>query len=74
METAKKLKLLEEVFEAEDGTLTDDMDLDSIDIWDSMTKLSLIVMVEEEFGKILSSDKIRSFKTVGDIVGYLDNE
>ena len=72
MDSEKKLRLLEGVFEIDEGDITPDMDLDSIENWDSMTKLALIVMVEEEFGKVLSSDIIRSFNSVGDIMAQME--
>jgi len=68
----KKIKLLEDVFEVEEGALNPNLDLDSMDNWDSMTKLALIVMIEEEYGKILSSDKIRAFCSVGDIMQIME--
>ena len=68
MEISKKMVLLSNVFELEEDELTPEMDLDNIESWDSVTKLSLIVMVEEEFGKILNADIIRKFTTVSDIL------
>lgn len=68
MDNEKKLRLLEDVFELGQGELSPEMVLDDLDDWDSMTKLSLIVMVEEEFGKVLQSGTIRGFKTVADIM------
>lgn len=51
MTLEEKLALLEETFEADEGTIKADMMLNDIDEWDSMSKLSLIVMMEDEFGK-----------------------
>lgn len=45
-----KLKKLEEVFEMQEGTLRPDMRLDELEEWDSMTRLSLIVMMEDDYG------------------------
>ena len=36
-----------------------------------MAKLSLIVLCDEEFGKKLTGEQIRAFKTVGDIITFL---
>ena len=74
-ETTKQLKeklaLLEETFDVDEGTLAPDMSLDEIEEYDSMTKLSLIVMVEEEFGKKLSGEDIKGFQTVQDILNVM---
>ena len=37
-----------------------------------MAKLSLIVLMDDEFGKKLSGEKIREFKTVQDVLDFMD--
>jgi len=68
MDNEKKIKLLEETFEVDEGSLYPEMELDALDNWDSMTKLALIVMVENEFGIVLSGETIRSFNNISDIL------
>lgn len=71
MTEREKLALLEDMLELDDGDLTMDMSLDEIDEYDSMAKLSLIVLMEDEFGIKLTGDVIKGFKTVGDIVALM---
>lgn len=71
MSKEEKIALLEETLEIDAGTLSSDMLLDEIPEYDSMTKLALIVMAEDEFGVKLSGEMIRSFKTVEDILAAL---
>ena len=71
MSTKEKLALLEDLFEMEEGTLAPEMTLESIEEWDSMTKLSLIVMMDDEFGKTLKGDDIKGFKIVQDILNFM---
>ena len=71
MELKEKLALLEDAFDVDEGTLRPEMELDEIEEYDSMTKLSLIVMVEEEFGRKLSGDDIKGFKSVQDILNMM---
>lgn len=71
MELKEKFALLEDTFDVDEGTLTPEMGLDEIKEYDSMTKLSLIVMVEDEFGRKLSGDDIKGFKTVQDILNVM---
>lgn len=68
MSEKEKLGLLEDLLELEEGSLTPDTLLEDIEEYDSMTKLSLIVMVDDEFGVKLDGNTIRGFKTVGDIL------
>jgi len=49
-----------------------DKALDDIDEYDSMAKLSLIVLMEDEFGVKLTGDVIKGFETVGDIVAMMN--
>ena len=71
MTIEQKLALLEETLEMEEGTLSADMVLDDVDEYDSMTKLSIIVMMEDEFGVKLTSDMVRGFNTVQDILDLM---
>lgn len=71
MTEKEKLTLLEETFDVDEGTLSPDMLLDEIEEYDSMTKLSLIVMVEEEFGRKLTGAEIKEFQTVQDILNIM---
>ena len=50
MTEREKLALLEDMLELDEGNLTMDMALDEVDGYDSMAKLSLIVLMEDEFG------------------------
>lgn len=72
MSEREKLALLEDMLELEEGDLTVDKALDDIDEYDSMAKLSLIVLMEDEFGVKLTGDVIKGFETVGDIVAMMN--
>lgn len=71
MTQEEKLALLEEMLELDNGSLTAEMELSSIDEYDSMAKLSLIVLMDDEFNKKLSGEQIREFKTVADILTFM---
>lgn len=64
--------MLEEMLELDGGVLEPATELSSIDEYDSMAKLSLIVLMDDEFGKKLTGEKIRQFKTVQDILDFMD--
>lgn len=75
MTKEKKLCLLEEMLEISEGTLKAEMELTEVENWDSMAKLSLIVMIDEEFGKRISAENIKELKTVEDILDLMqENE
>ena len=71
MSEQEKIALLEETWELDEGTLALDTELADVDEYDSMAKLSLIVMMDDEFGVKLTGDVIKGFKTVGDILALM---
>ena len=71
MTKEEKLSMLEDMLELNGGTLTPETELGSIDEYDSMAKLSLIVLMDDEFGKKLTGEQIREFKTVQDILVFM---
>ena len=72
MTNEEKIALLEDMLELEAGALTPETVLADIDEYDSMAKLSLIVLMDDECGKKLTGEQIREFKTVQDILDFMD--
>lgn len=72
MKEQEKIALLEEAWDLDEGSLKSDMLLEDIEEYDSMAKLSLIVLCDDEFNKVLSGDDIKKFVTVKDILDYLE--
>lgn len=70
MTIEEKIAVLEDMLELENGTLTVETKLSTVDEFDSMAKLSLIVISDEEFGKKLTGEQLRKFKTIGDILTF----
>ncbi|MDD2228155.1 MAG: acyl carrier protein [Candidatus Cloacimonetes bacterium] len=71
METNEKIAMLEEMLEIDEGTLKEDTQLDNIAEWDSMSKLSLIVLLDDEFEVSVNGDQIRSLKSIKDILDLM---
>lgn len=71
MSKEEKIALLEDMLELDCGTLTPEIELSSIDEYDSMAKLSLIVLMDDEFNKKLTGEKIREFQTIQDILDFM---
>lgn len=72
MELNEKIQLLADMFEIEAEEINADTVLADLDAWDSMSKLSLIVLMDDECGKKLTGEQIREFVTVGDILNFMD--
>lgn len=71
MDVQEKIALIEDALDLDEGSLTVDTVLEDVDEYDSMAKLSIIVLAEDEFDKKLTSDVVKGFVTVGDIVEAL---
>lgn len=73
MTNEEVIRLFEETLDIEANSLTEKTVLKDIDEYDSMAKLSLIVMADDEFNKKMTGEDILGFKTVGDVVSFLQN-
>ena len=71
MTNEEKIAMLEDMLELDGGTLKPETELTGIEEYDSMAKLSLIVMMDDECGKKLTGEQIRQFKTVQDILDFM---
>ena len=68
MTNKEKLNLLEELLDIEKDTLSEDTELNSLSEWDSMAAINVIAMFESDFGKTITSDEVKGFVTVNDIL------
>lgn len=72
MTNQEKLAMLEDLFDMDEGSLSADMSLEDVEEYDSMTRLSLIVMLEDEFGVKLDGTAVKGFKSVNDIMDKME--
>ena len=72
MITEKKLAMLEEMMELEKGTLQENTILADVEEWNSLAKLSLIALLDDEFGKKITTEQIKKFTCVKDILDYME--
>ena len=68
----EKLDVLAEVLDLEVAEITPTTALDDLEEWNSLAALSLIVMLDERFGKTISNTEINAFKTVEDIMNIME--
>jgi acyl carrier protein len=65
--TDKLKELLIEVLQLPSGELSDDMTMETVEEWDSLRHMELIVAVEETFNFELTGDEIASMGSIGGI-------
>jgi acyl carrier protein len=71
MTNQEKIALIEDSLEIDGGTLKENTQLSEVAEYDSMAKLTLIVLCDEEFNKKLTGEQIRNFVTVKDILDFM---
>ena len=68
MELNEFIKNIASLFEDEDvSTFNADTDLHELDSWSSLTSLSLVGMIYQEYGVELDTQDIRNADTIGDL-------
>ena len=72
MDREKKLELLAEVMDVSPEELSGEMLLAEAGEWDSLARLSYVVMVGDEFGREVSRDEVRSLVTVEDALNMVE--
>ncbi len=72
MTNREKIALFEDMLELDEGTITGDTALTDVEEWNSMAKLSLIVLMDEEFSKKLTGNQIKEFKIIQDILDFME--
>ena len=71
MTNQTKIAVLEEMMEIDRGTLQENALLAELEEWNSLAKLSLIALMDEEFGKKISADQMKAFVLVKDILNFM---
>ena len=74
MRIEDKISLLEELIEADEGSIKCCDELSEVENWDSLNVLAFIAMADEKFNLILSPEMIREAKTVGCLLDLLDEK
>lgn len=72
MQRNEIIGMIEDMLDVDQGSLNEDSVLAQIEEYDSMTKLSLIVMCDDEFGKKLTGERLIQFETIKDILDFIE--
>jgi acyl carrier protein len=71
MTNSEKLRLIEDALELEENKLKEDTMLSDISEYDSMGKLTIIVLCSDEFDKKLTGEQMKEFKTVKNLLDFM---
>lgn len=71
MTVEKKLEIIADILDADADELKPETELSSLD-WDSVTSLSFIAMMDEEFEKEVRSADIKKLITIQDMLDLME--
>lgn len=74
MNKSEFIEMLHEVMELDSGELTQDSVLDDIEEWDSVSLITFMAVVDDNFEKMPSPDEIAGAVTVGDLMGLFGEQ
>lgn len=72
MTEKEKLASLEEIMELDADTLTADTRLVDLEEWDSLSALSFVVLLNDEFSRQITGSDIRALETVADMMKLME--
>jgi acyl carrier protein len=67
----KLVPLMENIFDEDDLSYSDDLTADQIDEWDSLSHIRFMVAVEREFSVRFSTGEFEKFANVGELVNAI---
>ena len=65
-------KIMSIVFEVPIDQITETSSKDTIEHWDSLRHLNLIMALEEEFGREIPDEEAEKLQSVGDVIKYIE--
>ena len=65
------INLIEDALEVDMNTLSESTLLSELPEYDSMAKLTIIVLADDDLDKKRTGETMKEFKTIGDIVDFL---
>lgn len=68
------LEVFQDVFDDDDLAITRETSADSLDAWDSMIHVSLMLSVEKQFGIKFNTTELEALKNVGELVDLIDTK
>jgi acyl carrier protein len=63
--------IIRDLFEDYDGPVTGELNAMSIEQWDSLANIQIVVMVEKEFGLKFTTPEITELKKLGDLTDLI---
>ena len=66
--------IFQQVFNDNTLVLTEDMEKDDFDNWDSVTQMMLVAMIEKDFCITFKLREVGMLNSIGDFLGAIENK
>lgn len=75
MDILKELQpIFQDVFDDEDLVVTNESNAESIDDWDSLSHIRLVVAIEKHFGIKFAFGELQGLKNVGEMIEVIEKK
>ena len=74
MTTVDARELLAKALEVDSGEITDDASIDTLELWDSIAHLRIIIAIEEALERELDPESIVAIASITDIARILEDK
>lgn len=72
MDIKEKLNVLKDLFDIDQDILREETELDQLNEWDSIASITTIAMFDNLFGKEITPEEVKGFRTIKDITDKMD--
>lgn len=72
MTIQEKLNILQDLLDIDQDILNEETVLDQLSEWDSIASITIIAMFDSQFGKVVSPEEVKEFKTCKDITDKME--
>ena len=72
MDKTRKIELLAEILDVDIDEIDEEKRLDEVGDWDSLSILSFIAVMSEEFGREVSGAEVKKLETVADALNMME--
>jgi acyl carrier protein len=69
----KFIEHIAEILEIEESEITNSFEFKNVENWDSLAQLSLLTMADDEYGVILTDEKLKSVNTIEELFSALQS-
>ena len=72
MSIEEKMNEIADILEVDRNEISEEMDLNEFDTWDSVAVLSVIALMNNKFDKYPHASEFKDLKTISDLINFMN--